>query len=239
MAEFPLNRYSTKAEIYRTIDHLKCSLGLHSYPLDSKEILQCFCRNLKIEYIPFNTNDICGILYKGDVSTTIGLNQNRSNGQQNFDCMHEGVHYFSHDISYCKCVCSEKNIISQESSIEYQANEGAAQFLVPYERFIPEVSGLYRQELSSFDIDFRIAKLAQEYGVTDAIISVRLQSLKYEIAQYNAGASIDNIRVLSDRRQRQEGLSVASVIDIRDRKRHEEDMNEFRLCTQEMNIYAV
>jgi Zn-dependent peptidase ImmA (M78 family) len=234
MAKFPLNKYSTKEEIYRTVNYLKCSLKLNSYPLNSKKILQRFCKNLTIECLPFVTSDICGILYKGDTSTSIGLNQNRSEDQQNFDCMHEGIHYFSHDISYCKCVCSEKNIISQESSIEYQANEGAAQCLVPYERFIPEISNLYDDAMSSDEIDFFIAKLAQKYHVTSAVISVRLQSLKYEIWQYMSGTAIKHLRILSDRHQKQEGIEVESIIDKRNKKRIEENQN-YRIYIRQCN----
>ena len=196
MAKFPLNKYSTKEEIYRTVNYLKCSLKLNSYPLNSKKILQRFCKNLTIECLPFVTSDICR--------------------------------------SYCKCVCSEKNIISQESSIEYQANEGAAQCLVPYERFIPEISNLYDDAMSSDEIDFFIAKLAQKYHVTSAVISVRLQSLKYEIWQYMSGTAIKHLRILSDRHQKQEGIEVESIIDKRNKKRIEENQN-YRIYIRQCN----
>lgn len=238
MSEFSLYKYATKETLYCTVNRLKRSLGINSYPVNSKELLQCFCKELRIEYIPFSTNDICGILYKGDNSTDIGLNTNRTEDQQNFDCMHEGIHYFSHDISYCKCVCSEK-IISQEKAIEYQANEGAAQFLVPYELFIPEVADLFCSELSSFDIDVMILELAKKYKVSDAVITVRLRSLKYEISQYVHGVPIDKIRILSDSRQKQEGIQVKSIMDIRDQK-YVDMLNEsFWLDMNGANVYAI
>ena len=238
MSEFSLQKYDTKETIYRTINRLRYALGISSYPINAKAIVQSCCKSPEIEYLDFDTNDICGILYKGDVSTTVALNRNRSVSQQNFDCMHEGIHYFSHDISYCKCVCSEK-VIKQERSIEYQANEGAAQLLVPYELFVPEVTDLFREDMSSFDIDVRIAELARRYGVTDAVIAVRLRSLKYEISQYFSGIPVEKIRLLSDTRQRQEGITVRSILEIRDQRFKEEDMETFRLYTREANIYAV
>ena len=239
MSEFPLGKYATKEDIYYMISYLKWSLGLDSYPLDSKSVAQQFCRDLKFEYLDFDTTEICGILYKGDNSTTIGLNNFRTEDQQNFDCAHELVHYYSHDIPYCKCVCSESNQIRQESTIEYQANEGAAQLLVPYEYFISDVCDVYCEALSSYDIDCIINDLAMRYRVTDAVISVRLQSLKYEIFQYTSGVPIEDIRIISDRRQRQEGIIVESIIDVRNRKRTEEDMERFKLCMREANVYAI
>lgn len=237
MSEFSLQKYDTKETIYRTVDKLRYALGISSYPIDAKLIVQNCCRDPKIEYLNFDTNDICGVLYKGDVSTTVALNQNRSESQQNFDCMHEGIHYFSHDISYCKCVCSEK-VIRQERSIEYQANEGAAQLLVPYELFIPEVMDLFNANMSSSDIDARIAELAGKYGVTDAVIAVRLRSLKYEISQYISGIPIERIRLLSDTRQKQEGIVVESIMDIRDQRFKEEVLRTFHFYPKEANIYA-
>ena len=180
ITEFSLQKYDTKETIYRTIDKLRYSLGISSYPINAKLIAQSCCKAPKIEYLDFDTNDICGILYKGDVSTTIALNRSRSESQQNFDCMHEEIHYFSHDISYCKCVCSEK-VIRQERSIEYQANEGAAQLLVPYQDFIPRFVGCLgkKQQHPWIQND-----LAEFYCVTPQVINNRMDNLSYEIDQF-------------------------------------------------------
>ncbi len=65
---------------------------------DPFEIVQRHVKNPKLEYVPFPTTKICGILYKGDRSTAIALNDKHTKAMQNFDCMHELIHYFLHDI---------------------------------------------------------------------------------------------------------------------------------------------
>ena len=125
------------------INLLRKHLGLsnENYPLDAISLAKKVCRGLTIEQIDFKTITICGILYKGISTTSIALNSNRSVTMQNFDCCNELIHYFCHDIKECQCVCaevgSETSPITQNPFLEWQANEGAAELLVPYQMFIP------------------------------------------------------------------------------------------------------
>lgn len=201
--------------------------------MHSIDIAKRFCNNLSLEYLPFKTDNICGILYKGKNQTSIALNRSRSEQQHNFDCAHELIHYFAHEINSCKCVCAESGTITQDSGMEYQANEGAAELLIPYQHFIPNIAGLYCDGLSSNDIDTIIIDLANEYFVSESVISIRLQSLKYEIYQYINGSNIDDLNIISNSRQKQLGINVKSIIDIRNYKRAAEefgipvDMDEY------------
>lgn len=179
--------YWDKKKLYNEIDKLKYKLGINnninSYPLDPLKIAKNSCQNLLIEKIPFSNSKICGILYKGNTTTTIALNKQRDIPMQNFDCMHELIHYFIHDISYCKLICSD-NVIKQDTYIEWQANEGAAQFLVPYQIFIPKFLELEEQYAQSYFEDDSIDILSKIFNVTTGMIINRVNSLEHSILHY-------------------------------------------------------
>lgn len=206
-------RFWTKRSLYSQIDALRRRLGVSAatFPINAIDLAYTHTKALSLEILPFSNNKICGILYKGVRSTSIALNANREPEMQNFDCMHELIHYFIHDIQQCQRICSSdnrlENCIEQDSYLEWQANEGAAQFLVPYQDFIPNFSALLdNPPHRNFWIE---GCLADQYGVSPQVITFRLSSLGHEIDQYRAGVPIDRINILS-KRQRQR-LNIAAT----------------------------
>jgi len=195
--------YWDKATLYFHVDKLKKSMGFTEVieSPDPFEIVQRYVKNPEIEYVPFPTTKICGILYKGDRSTSIALNANRTKEMQNFDCMHELIHYFLHDMSYCQCICSDSTNVAQDSYLEWQANEGTAQFLVPYQDFIPRFS---KQLASNYGNIPYI--LAEHYRVTPHVINIRLDSLAYEIDQYRIGTPLNDLKLLSRTKRNAQGI---------------------------------
>ena len=209
-------RYWTKTALYSAVDRLRSNLVTPGtpFPLNAKLLARDNINPLMIVEIPFPSYKICGILYKGARKTSIALNASRTTEMQNYDCMHELIHYFLHDISYCQCICSDGSSqqIKQDSIQEWQANEGAAQFLVPYQDFIPQFVSLL--EYKSIFSDTNILRcLAERYGVTEQVISFRINNLSYEIDQYRNGASIDTIDLLSANQQRKKGIVPTGYAD--------------------------
>ena len=201
-------KFLTKKELYYFVDNLieQLDLNYDSYPLNSIEIAKRFCVDLKLHEIDFE--GICGILYRGN-STYIALNNSHSNLMQNFDCMHELIHYFLHeDINEFNCFTQE-NSIKQHDGLEWQANEGAAQALVPYQTFIPTYVQLckeYRNDKFQFKI---IAELSKKYMVSENVIQIRLNSLKYEIYQYfSLKKSIEEITLMSHKKLKEANLDA-------------------------------
>ena len=193
-------RFWDKATLYGYVDALKKQLSIsqQTFPVDSKVLAGQYTRNLTIEVIPFPSDKICGILYRGDNSTSIALNASRSPNMQNFDCMHELIHYFFHDINYCQRICCEENgtggKIEQDTYIEWQANEGAAQFLVPYQDFIPTYVSLSRKYAHDSFAETNVVEiLADMFFVSQKVISNRIDTLNYEIYTYLNGVPITNI----------------------------------------------
>lgn len=172
-------RYWNKTNLYRQVDALKKELQslyvFNATGIDSKGLAYQCVNNLAIREIPFDNTKICGILYKGDRKTAIGLNVNRTPEMQNFDCMHELIHYFFHDICYCQCICSDEQsgeYIQQDRIQEWQANEGAAQFLVPYQDFIPRFTKLLNSGVTGVQ-----SILAEYYNVTTQVIILHAENI--------------------------------------------------------------
>lgn len=206
--------YWNKETLYKNIDKLRLDLGFSleesDYPISSINLGKQHCNNLTIEEVPFPTPYICGILYKGNISTSIALNSNREKCMQNFDCMHELIHYFFHDISYCQLMCSEKTI-KQDSYIEWQANEGAAQFLVPYQIFIPKYLELEDKYAKSNWDDLSIEELSKYFNVSYGVIKNRINNLETEILQYKRGRDIKALTLISKSKAISLGLDKFKV----------------------------
>jgi len=121
-------RYWDKTTLYWQVDALKKRLrSLYFFDntgIDAKNLAYQCVNNLAIQEVLFDNTKICGILYKGDRKTSIALNARRTAEMQNFDCMHELIHYFLHDVCYCQCICSDEQggrCIQQDRIQEWQA----------------------------------------------------------------------------------------------------------------------
>jgi len=57
-------------------------------------------------------------------------------------------------------------------------------------------------------------QLAHDFNVSDCVMEYRFESLKYEIAQYLNGISLENLKIMSKKQQEQMGISVKSLNDI-------------------------
>ena len=190
----------TKKDLYRIIDGLIMdngfSFGAVNYCVDSVALAKKACRNVKIELLDFKTINICGILFKTAKSTSIGLNSRRSAAGRNFDCMHELIHYWLHNAE--SFYCDQRSQNDMNDYIEWQANEGAAQFLMPYQVFIP---AYMRMEEASASEDEIVHSLGRRFNVGGQSVKVRIASLQNEIAQYKNNVPMDKIEILSRRQQ--------------------------------------
>ena len=110
--------------------------------------------------------------------------------------------------------CFETALPSQNKYLEWQANEGSAELNVPFQTLLPKIKKNHHLLNTYFDISRFKQELVQEYNVTDAVISYRLESLKYEIEQFVHGVSMKDLRILSYTSQLKEGISIKSLNDI-------------------------
>lgn len=193
----------SKTKLYEIVTkkatELNFNVHAQNYKIDSMGLAMRVCLNPEIKILEFSSIKVCGLLYKGEISTTIGLNARRSAAGKNFDCMHELIHYWFHDQNAFYC------LDGMDNHMEWQANEGAAQFLMPYQSFIPNYCYLHDKLYANFApqqaYDMQIAALAGNYMVGEMAVKFRMDSLKSEIAQYIDGVDINKIKVVSGRKR--------------------------------------
>lgn len=201
---------NAKQELYDYVDSLQNYLEIPlRFPINALELWHTHPEFEIIDHM-FDTNGFCGAAYVGDRVDTIVLNRARSDTEQNFDCTHEVLHLTKHRTENRGIFqCFSEN---QKGFIEWQANEGAAQFLVPYQDFIPRfICNTPNTSLISYDV---LENLADYYHVSVPVIKIRLDSLSYEIDQYRNGITIENIQLLSRNQQKMRGIQPSCYNNI-------------------------
>ena len=202
--------YNAKKSLYEIVDRARRTAGITlGAPIHVLSLCQAI-RGVSVIFHEFDTFGFCGAAFAGAKENTIILNSTRSKTEQNFDCAHELIHLLKHrNINGGIFQCFN----TQNSYLEWEANEGAAQFLVPYQDFIPRfVSCLQSrpilfQNSSGFFIAGGIQdELADYYHVSPQVINIRLSSLSYEIDQYRCGVRLEDIELLSRTQRAKRGI---------------------------------
>lgn len=209
--------YYTKEGLYKEVCVLKHNLGFSENEYGINLISTLLNKNYKIEIVPFNTKGLRGMAFVGtdNKDDIILLNSKRSNTEQNFDCGHEMIHLNLHRQLHLKTFnCFDKIQPQQNSFIEWQANEGAAEFFVPYKILLP----IIKQHTNSLnclknikDFKYQIALL---FKVPEAVITYRLENLKYELLQYLVGLPLDRIEILSAKKQEEQHIFIKSLNEL-------------------------
>lgn len=193
---------SEKEKLYEHVDFYRGLLGLPlDHPIKLVDALAPYAQ-FDVEYYNFKTSGLCGVAMVGDKTDTIILNSNRTSEEQNFDCGHEFLHLTEHRKLQDSFNCFTKAKPQQNTFREWQANEGSAQLLVPYQDFIPRFLKLL--ESGALGIQYT---LAEYYHVTPQVINIRLDNLSYEIDQYREGARLDCLELLSRTQRKQRGIT--------------------------------
>jgi len=165
-----LNGYVGKDKLYEIINDKLLNLNIteDSYPLYSFKVAEAYKEKLRIELQPFPNPLLGGLLYKDpdDVMNFMAINSLKSKKSQNFDVMHELCHYWIHDAG--EHLCYDSNFIFQNKGIEWQANEGAAQALMP--------ENLFKQMYIYFSGDTN--KLSDYFIVSKTAVEYRIKNLK-------------------------------------------------------------
>lgn len=190
----------TKSELYSLVDKMKRgdNLNKFSIPYDAKSI----CvegMGLFLDDIPIRSHGLRGMSHIP--TKTVVIDNNISDKEQNFFCMHEVMHHCLHKDRRVELFKGYESIQpNQDPFIEWQANEGAAQFLVPYQRFIPEYVSLSREyAYNLFPAEDVVEALSDRYFVTEGVIRNRISNLNCEIYQYmwSGNTFTKNFRILS------------------------------------------
>lgn len=210
-----------KADLYKYVDRIREVYGLSNidYGMDISD-LRFIDPTIHVETHCFSTTGFGAAIFFGDKMDTIILNTQRNSQEQGFDFRHELLHKHKHrkngKLSY-NCFTTQ-----QDSFIEWEANEGAAEMMIPYRIFISDVAEAYPTFMTSSDIHIFKRKMQQKYNVTPAMIELRLKNLKYEIWQCVNNVPMDEIEILSGKELEKRHIKVQSINDLKNQFWNEE-----------------
>lgn len=206
--------YYSKDGLYREIAKLKMFLGMSKNVYGINLIHTLLNGGFKLQAIPFRTKGLRGMSIIGDdnADDVILLNSHRTFNEKNFDCGHEMIHLTLHrNIGQRTFNCFDRVQAHQNPFIEWQANEGAAEFFVPYKTFIPMIGTCYEMLDNYSNIKTFKKEMTKIFYVPDAVIKYRIENLKYEINQYISGIPIDDLDILSIAKQEERNIQVKSL----------------------------
>lgn len=220
-----MNRRWTKQSLYRAVDKLRDRLQVshldHTY--DLRTALKEAAIPMEVEELPFRTPGLHGIASIGSENEpdVILLNSKYRDQVKRFDLAHEVFHCAYHrNLGVNTFSCYEVVDTHQNPYLEWQANEAAAEMLLPYRIFIP-LAASARIEKSS-QLRTYIERWAAVFNVAPRNIEMRLESLKYEILQYRRGVPLDQLVFLSRREQALRGIHAESLMEFTERLRKAE-----------------
>ena len=188
------------------------------YPLDIFELCDRI-KNVEIAAIPFNTKNLRGIVHiaeNANENHVILINSNNSKLEQNYHGFHEFAHILTADEPGVTINCLEEIKPNQTDYIEWLANEGAAELVMPYKEILPYIKeGIkYYDKCTSCPVYALTSDMSSKFGVTSTVAQYRITSLSYEIWQYLNGTPIERIRILSHSEQQRRNIKIESLFDI-------------------------
>lgn len=148
------------------------------------------------------------------------VNSNLSYEEQNYHGFHELMHiYETGNCPGTTFSCYDKVLPHQNRYVEWIANEGAAELILPHDVLLPYIKECASSfDKSIFGVSNMINKISSVYGVSPMVVEIRISSLRYEIFQYLTGCDISEIKILSKTQQDRMGIKVDSLLEIEDRR---------------------
>ena len=218
--------YLTKMGLYKRIEKCRNELNERGVTNITIENIVAVYDDIVVEYYPFATKGLKGMLFlASDDCDNNGMiiNSNLPEEERHFHSIHEFMHIMLHAGIPGNHIMTLENEIrnNQNSFLEWQANEGAAELIIPYKEFVPLFAELFTDYIQNgqwWEIVYgqkSIAEyLAERYQVSVPVILNRISSLSYEIDQFRSGVPIDEVRILSHSKQQEMEIEVTDYRDI-------------------------
>ncbi len=202
--------YCTKEDLYQYVNGIKGKMGIDPQKTGIDFYEECQKLNgIKMEVVDFTDRSLRGLSVPKQ--NIILLNSSRSPIERNFDCAHEFIHVVKHKKEVFQTFnCFDKLRPQQNPYLEWQANEGAAEMLVPYKLFIPMFCEHVEKCNCGYEYYYLKEYLAKHFNVPLAVIELRIDNLRYEIQQYETGCDISKLRILSNSQQSRRGIAATS-----------------------------
>ncbi len=151
----------------------------NSPPVDVKIIAEDLGAELRYE--PFEgDDDISGVLIKKDDTCVIGINSAHAITRQRFSIAHEIGHLILHSKSALfvdKVINRDRKSSLAIDNKEIEANQFAAELLMPRELIRKEINKLFKKDNFVPDKDWLTEKLADNFKVSHLAMEYRLNNL--------------------------------------------------------------
>lgn len=172
--------------------------------------------NLEIRRVPFRTRALRGMAIpdqEGGVDIIL-LNSGLQSHELDFYCAHELMHIFYHrNENKGSFSCYDMSHPTSDRFLEWQANEGAAELVMPYP-LVLDMLLEQRELLYSYQgIQSIQLALMQRFQVTHSMARLRLESLKGEIWQYLHGVPMEKVILCSAAQRKNMGLHIPTLSD--------------------------
>ncbi len=185
----------TRSALYRRIDSMRRKYGIQGV-FDPYAFAGAQAIPLALHR--FTNERLRGILVRTGAYHGVILDTRLTPAEQRFTLTHEIVHFELH--------CGEQGGSAfQNNSGEYQADEGAAELLMPYRDFIPRVAAARRKLLQN--PTEALTRLALHYQLNCEYIRRRMISLDHELDLYRKGTPVCALEPLSYHRRQELGVT--------------------------------
>lgn len=183
--------FMEKAELYRLIDERRAALSVGG-PADPYQLARRL--GITVSCYAFESRRLSGFLMRGDYHSEIVLNAAGSPESRRFTVAHELIHYLLHGGR--QFFCGNTGLSEGDTgALEWQANQGAAELLMPYRSFLPFVKNIRSILLADEGRAFRL--IAKEFSVSPSTAQLRLRDLAPEFEQYCAGVPLEELRIVA------------------------------------------
>lgn len=213
----------SKKDLYESVNNLKNKMHVKDfeYPLNIFNICRNRLINIEIGAANFKTNDLRGMAIIAEnvrrENHVILVNANKTAEEINYHGTHELMHItIQRNEAGQTFKCYDKVKPTQDSYVEWQANEGAAEFLVPYRILLPLIKKNYDKMCEGIGTYEFCEDYSSLFGVSPIVMQNRLNALSYEIEQYINGTPLNSIKILSRTQQIKRGIHIASLIEKED-----------------------
>lgn len=165
----------------REANRIIVEMGINSPPVMIEDIARR--HGAKIHYEPFEgDDDISGVLYNDEKNCIIGINSSHSRTRQRFTIAHELGHLLLHNKKFFVDKAVKVSFRDKRSSMaidnnEIEANQFAAEILMPRAMIEKEISKLISKKNIVRNKDLLIGQLADKFDVSTQSMEFRLNNL--------------------------------------------------------------
>ena len=180
-----------RVSLYRRIDALRRLWNVRD-PFDPFLAAESL-PGIRLYETAFSTAGLHGfIVTSPDKSrATIVLDTRRSEEEQMFDLSHELIHFALHPPT--------DRVHGYSPFMEWQANEGAAELLLPRTLLLRILSETRDRIRASADAALLVRSLARRQGIRETVVRWRMWSLRLDVARTLAGENPETLPLLPQR----------------------------------------